>query len=66
VLHGTAHFDNSAENLANPDPNHPVRWGDQTFEEMMVGFYGSVDPHEDLTASRPADEEGGADDAAGE
>lgn len=34
-----AHFDNSSRNLANPDPKAEVRWGDQTFEEMMIGFY---------------------------
>jgi hypothetical protein len=33
-----AHFDNSAGNKANPDPTKLVRWGDQTFEEMMIGF----------------------------
>jgi hypothetical protein len=39
VLHCTAHFDNSAENLANPDPSKPVRWGPQTWEEMMIGWF---------------------------
>jgi peroxiredoxin len=34
----TAHFDNSAENPNNPDPNRWVRWGDQTWQEMMIGF----------------------------
>jgi len=34
-----AHFDNSAENLANPDPTQKVRWGDQTWEEMMIGYF---------------------------
>jgi hypothetical protein len=38
VLHGTAHFDNSAGNPTNPDPTQPVQWGQQTFEEMMFGF----------------------------
>jgi peroxiredoxin/mono/diheme cytochrome c family protein len=33
-----AHFDNSAKNPANPDPSRKVVWGDQTFEEMMIGF----------------------------
>lgn len=31
-------FDNSAENLSNPDPEAVVRWGDQTWEEMMIGY----------------------------
>jgi hypothetical protein len=34
----TAHFDNSPANRANPDPTANVRWGDQTWEEMMIGF----------------------------
>ncbi len=33
-----AHFDNSASNPYNPDPSRLVRWGEQTFEEMMIGF----------------------------
>ncbi len=35
-----AHFDNSENNAANPDPTKPVRWGDQTWEEMMIGWVG--------------------------
>ena len=38
-----AHFDNSAENPANPDPSVTVRWGDQTWEEMMIGWSFYVD-----------------------
>jgi hypothetical protein len=38
-LHCIAHFDNSPANLANPDPSKNVRWGDQTWEEMMLGYY---------------------------
>ena len=37
-LHCTAHFDNSAGNPANPDPKKEVVWGDQTWEEMMIGW----------------------------
>ena len=37
-----AHYDNSANNRFNPDPSKDVRWGDQTWEEMMIGFYGTV------------------------
>ncbi len=33
-----AHFDNSKENPANPDPKKEVRWGNMTWEEMMIGF----------------------------
>ena len=38
VIDCLAHFDNSAANPANPDPSKTVRWGDQTFEEMMIGY----------------------------
>ncbi len=34
----TAHYDNSKDNPNNPDPNKTVRWGDQTWDEMMIGF----------------------------
>lgn len=37
-----AHFDNSPGNPFNPDPTQEVRWGDQTWEEMMIGFFGAV------------------------
>ncbi len=43
-LHCTAHFDNSADNPANPDPTQPVRWGDQTWEEMMIGWFDVAVP----------------------
>ena len=38
-----AHFDNSAANPANPDPSKTVTWGDQTFEEMMIGYIDYVE-----------------------
>jgi hypothetical protein len=34
----TAHHDNSANNKFNPDPSKEVYWGDQTWEEMMIGW----------------------------
>lgn len=37
-----AHFDNSAKNKYNPDPTKEVRWGDQTWEEMMIGWFDYV------------------------
>ena len=33
-----AHFDNSEKNKYNPDPKVEVKWGDQTWEEMMIGW----------------------------
>jgi peroxiredoxin len=38
----TAHFDNSPGNKSNPDPTRTVKWGDQTWEEMMIGFVDYV------------------------
>jgi mono/diheme cytochrome c family protein len=47
-----AHFDNSATNKFNPDPSKEVKWGDQTWEEMMIGFWSTiVDPP--VTTSTP-------------
>jgi mono/diheme cytochrome c family protein len=34
----TGYFDNSAKNKYNPDPTKPVRWGDPTYDEMMIGW----------------------------
>ena len=39
MLKCVAHFDNSPENRANPDPTATVRWGEQTWEEMMLGWF---------------------------
>lgn len=33
-----AHYDNSPNNKFNPDPSKEVRWGDQTWEEMLAAF----------------------------
>jgi hypothetical protein len=38
----TAHFDNSANNPYNPNPNLNVPWGDQSWEEMMAAFMGVI------------------------
>ena len=35
----TAHFDNSVNNPHNPDSTKAVTWGDQSWEEMMIGFF---------------------------
>lgn len=34
-----AHWDNSDGNPANPDPSATVTWGDQSWDEMMLGFF---------------------------
>jgi len=38
-LQAVAWFDNSRDNPHNPDPDAAVRWGEQTYDEMMVGFF---------------------------
>ncbi len=49
----TAHYDNSPNNPANPDPTKEVRWGDQTWEEMMMGWFDvSFDAKTDPTPLR--------------
>lgn len=44
VLRCRAVYDNSEDNVYNPDPNSKVRFGDQTWEEMMFGFYTVIIP----------------------
>jgi len=34
----TGHFDNSSKNKHNPDPTKTVRFGEPTYDEMLVGF----------------------------
>jgi hypothetical protein len=43
-LHCVAQFDNSEGNLNNPDPTRRVRWGEQTWDEMMIGYFDYVIP----------------------
>ncbi|SRR5579883_505478 len=38
----TAWYDNSANNPYNPDPSKEVHWGEQTTEEMMMGYFSYV------------------------
>ena len=42
----TAYFDNSENNLNNPDPTQTVRWGDQTWQEMMIGWFTTIEKRE--------------------
>lgn len=45
TLQAVATFDNSKNNPHNPDPDAAVTWGEQTWAEMMVGFFDvAVDP----------------------
>lgn len=38
-IEASGYFDNSANNKANPDPAVAVRYGDQSWEEMMFAFF---------------------------
>ena len=52
----TAWYDNSANNKYNPDPTQTVHWGDQTFQEMMIGFFNykvPVDRADPTKVDRP-------------
>ncbi|MEK6303555.1 MAG: thiol-disulfide isomerase [Acidobacteriota bacterium] len=52
-----AHFDNSTKNKYNPDPSKEVRWGDQTWEEMMIGWFSftrDVEQRESAVAKSPS------------
>jgi hypothetical protein len=54
VIECTAHYDNSANNKANPDPTKAVRYGDQSWEEMMFGFFDvAMDPKMEPKDLRP-------------
>lgn len=48
-MHCIAHFDNSENNLNNPDPTINVRYGPQTWEEMMYGWFEICLADQDLT-----------------
>jgi hypothetical protein len=43
-IQAVAWYDNSRKNPHNPDPSATVRWGDQSHEEMMVGFFDIAVP----------------------
>jgi len=43
-LEAIAWYDNSRKNRHNPDPDAAVTWGDQTYNEMMVGFFDVAVP----------------------
>jgi hypothetical protein len=48
VLRWTGYFDNSPNNPRNPDPSAEVTWGEQSWNEMMIGFFDvAVDPEVD-------------------
>ena len=38
-IEAIAHYDNSSKNKRNPDPTREVHFGEQTWDEMMNGFF---------------------------
>ncbi len=52
-----AAFDNSDKNLNNPDPKAWVGWGDQTTDEMMIGYFDILVPKESDGAGDDANRE---------
>ncbi|MFN7938529.1 MAG: cytochrome c [Bryobacteraceae bacterium] len=51
-LECTAWFDNSPNNPRNPDASESVRWGEQSWEEMMIGWFDVLLPvHEPLRSA---------------
>jgi hypothetical protein len=53
-----AHHDNSANNKFNPDPTKEVHWGEQTWDEMMIGYLDYTLDKQDLR--KPPPSSGGA------
>ena len=52
-IHCVAHYDNSENNLNNPDPSATVRWGDQTWQEMMIGYFDILVSRKQFDSIRP-------------
>ena len=53
-----AHWDNSPNNPLNPDPTATIRWGDQSWDEMLVPFVGvlvdrDTDPRNVMARATP-------------
>ena len=53
-LECVAHFDNSTKNKWNPDPTKDIRWGQQTWDEMMIGFVSFTLDDQNLLQTTPA------------
>jgi peroxiredoxin/mono/diheme cytochrome c family protein len=48
----TAYYDNSESNVYNPDASIDVGFGDQTWEEMMFGWYAYAVPKKPATTTQ--------------
>ena len=54
VMRCLARFDNSAGNPNNPDPSRDVTFGEQTNDEMLVGYMDVALDDQDLTVPAPS------------
>jgi len=55
-LQAFASYDNSSNNLANPNPKATVTWGDQSWEEMLIGYADVAFPRDSLDSGNLARE----------
>ena len=53
-MHIIGHYDNSENNLNNPNPKATVRWGEQTWDEMLIGYFDVAVARETFDATRKA------------
>ena len=53
-IEAVAHYDNSAKNPRNPDPAKEVRFGEQTWDEMMNAFFDFTVDNQKLSGERAA------------
>jgi 1,4-alpha-glucan branching enzyme len=54
ILRCLARYDNSSGNFSNPDPTKTVKWGEQTKDEMLVGYVEVARADQDLSLGGPA------------
>jgi len=53
-----AHFDNSKDNAANPDPSKTVHFGQPTTDEMMIGWFQYTLDEENVAEGKVIQDEG--------
>lgn len=52
ILECIATFDNTSANPVNPDPSKTVKWGEQTWDEMLNAYYVTFVPRDEYLATR--------------
>ena len=53
-IEAVAHYDNSTKNARNPDPAREVRFGEQTWDEMMNAFFDFTVDNQKVGGERAA------------